>query len=460
MKFGASLLTDGGNWERIGRVVAAARREQEVGVVLSAREGALGSLAAMASQAEKGQGSYLEAINRVRGKHLETVRRLFPPKEQAGVITPIQILLNDLEDILHGVQLIMECSPRTLDMVLSFGPRLSCILFTRYLRLLGLEAQMPEARALIQTDQSFGGAQVDFPPTYARIREELSRLKGIPVLPGGAAATAAGVATTLGRNGSDYTACLVGAAVEAERIEIWTGSDGVASADPTHVPEAFVVQQLSYAEAMELSYFGARMLHPLTMIPAAEKGVPIQIRNLFKPELPGTLISSRIPQRAHFISGIASIDRVALVNIEGAGMVGIPGIAARIFKALAAAAVNVMMISQASSEHSICLVFRQEEADRALRALEQELVRELESRRVQSFDLRDDLAIVAIIGEKMRGTPGIAGRLFSCLGQAEVNVLAIAQGSSERNISLVVERRDMGKALQTIHRAFLGKADS
>jgi bifunctional aspartokinase / homoserine dehydrogenase 1 len=277
----------------------------------------------------------------------------------------------------------------------------------------------------------------------------------VPVITGGIASTPEGTTFVLGW--SDYSAFLVGGALKAELIEIWTDVDGVMSADPRHVPDAFIVRELNYQEAMEMSYFGARILHPQGMIPAVEEGIPIRIRHGLRPEETGTLISAGASRSRSPLRGIASIDRVALVNIEGGGMVGIPGVAARVFGALARARVNIMMISQASSEHSICLVFRETESGRALEALQAELDPELETNSIQPPGLRGDLVIVAVIGENMRGTPGISGRLFSALGQAGVNVLVIAQGSSERNISLVIGKKDEGAALRAVHAAFLAE---
>jgi len=231
--------------------------------------------------------------------------------------------------------------------------------------------------------------------------------------------------------------------------------DGVMSADPRYVEERFVIPELSYEEAMELAFFGAKVLHPYTMVPAFEKGIPIRIKNTLNPESPGTVITDSAGVKETPITGIAAIEDVALVNVEGGGMLGIPGFAARIFSALAGSRVNIIMISQASSEHSICLVFQGGDVDTVRRALRSELADGLASKRIQDFEFQRDLAIVAVIGENMRGTPGISGRLFSALGAEKINVLAIAQGSSERNISFVIEQSLEQKALQCIHRAFL-----
>jgi bifunctional aspartokinase / homoserine dehydrogenase 1 len=456
LKFGGSSVADGERIRGVTDVVAKAAAAGGVGVVLSAMKGVTDLLIAAARRAEEGSEGHREALERIRTQHFTAVRLLFTPSDQAAVITPLQLMFNEIEEILHGVELLKECSPRTMDLVMSFGERLSCTLVSAYMRTRGLPAQVVDAREMILTDESFGSAAVNFPRSYAKIEARLSAVEGIPVIPGFIGSTEKGVTTTLGRNGSDYTASIIGAGVSAELIDIWTDVDGVLSADPRLVPEAFVIPSISYEEAMELSYFGAKVIHPYSMIPAVEKGIPIRIKNSLNPSAPGTMIGQSVPgARAHPITGIATIEGISLVNIEGGGMIGIPGIAARIFSALAREGINIIMISQASSEHTICLVFRTREAERALGALSRELALELETRRIQNFQLVRDLLVVSVIGENMRGTPGIAGKLFSSMGTAGVNILVIAQGSSEKNISFVIEEKNHTLALRTIHEAFL-----
>ena len=453
LKFGGSSLADS---ERLRQAMQVARTRLADGgvMVCSAMGGTTDVLIAAAREAATGT-DVRERVEGIRARHVAVVRDLCPPRGQAAILTQLQLLLAELDEVLHGVSLLHECSPRTLDLVMSFGERLSTAVASRLLADLGLETRFVDARELILTDAEHGNATVQFEATYQRVREALEPLSGIAcVVPGFIGATADGVTTTLGRDGSDYTASLIAAALEAGELQIWTDVDGVLSADPRHVPEAFVIGQLSYQEAMEMSYFGARVIHPYTMVPVVEQAIPILIKNTLRPEQPGSRISEQ-PSGGGAITGIASVDSIALINVEGGGMIGARGMAARVLGALAGAAVNVMMISQASSEHSICLVLDTAEADGALAALQSELALELESKRIDTFDLRRDLAIVAIIGENMRGTPGIAGKLFAALGGAGINVLAIAQGSSERNISLVVTAADERRALGVIHRAFL-----
>ena len=457
MKFGGSSVADADRIRTVAGLVREAARAGRVVVVLSALKGITDLLVAAARAAESGSDDFRTALDTLRARHLEAVRGLFAPVDQASVITPLTLMANELEEVLHGVELLRECTHRTMDLAMSFGERMSCAIFTALLAALGERAVYVDARELIVTDERFGSGVVDFAASYARIASRLGAEPGIPVVPGFIAATPKGVTTTLGRNGSDYTASIVGAGLGADTIEIWTDVDGVLSADPRVVPGAFVIPRVTFEEAMELSYFGAKVIHPSTMIPAVEKRIPIVIKNTLNPSAPGTLIGNGGQRTEHPITGIASIEGISLLNIEGGGMIGIPGIAARIFSALAREGVNIIMISQASSEHTISLVFKAGEADRALGALRGELALELETGRLEELELVRDLVVISVIGENMRGTPGIAGRIFSALGAARVNVLVIAQGSSERNISFVVAGGQHVAAVRTIHDAFLGR---
>ena len=457
LKFGGSSVADAARIESVTEIIREAAKGRAA-VVLSAMKGITDMLIEAARKAEEGSEGHKPVLEKIRARHFDAVRAMFTPTDQAVVLTPLALMCNELEEILHGVELIRECSARTMDLVMSFGERLSCRLAVAYMQAHGMDAELVDARDIVVTDDHFGSAGVDFPKSYARIEKRLSSIKGIPVIPGFIGATEKGVTTTLGRNGSDYTASIIGAGAGAEVIEIWTDVDGVLSADPRIVPDAFVIPEISYEEAMELSYFGAKVIHPYSMVPAVEKGIPLLIKNSLNPAAPGTWIGAAGAARREGerpVTGIASIEGISIVNIEGGGMMGIPGFAARVFSALAREGINIIMISQASSEHTICLVFRTSEGERALRALNRELALELETRRIERFELLKELLVVSVIGEKMHGTPGIAGRLFSALGQAGVNILVIAQGSSERNISFVIEEKDHALALRTIHAAFL-----
>jgi aspartokinase/homoserine dehydrogenase 1 len=460
MKFGGSSIKDADRIAKATAIVAAVAAEAtERGhlpvVVVSALGGVTDGLEKAADRAAEGDPSYESYLEEIERRHYEAIEALVPDPAGAEIAGRIQELVSELADILHGVELVRECSPRTRDFVLSFGERMSALLFAGRLAAMGRAAAGVDARDIVLSDDSHGNAAVDFEETRARTEQRLAEMTEVAVITGFIAATAEGVTTTLGRNGSDYTASLVAAALGASVIEIWTDVDGVLSADPRYVPEAFVLDEITFQEAMELSYFGAKVIHPYTMIPAVEHEIPVRIRNTFAPEGDGTWI---VPERsaggARIATGIASVENVALINVEGGGMVGLPGVASKVFTALANAGVNIIMISQASSEHSICVVCRQEQASAALAGLRIELAAELAQKKIQEFELIEDLEIVAVIGERMRGTPGISARVFGALGDEGVNVLAIAQGSSEMNISFVVHGDDRERTLQVVHRAF------
>jgi bifunctional aspartokinase / homoserine dehydrogenase 1 len=454
-KFGGSSLADGERIKRVSNIVLEKQKDGPVTVVLSAMKGITDKLLETAELAEKGKKEYQELIREIRQTHETAVSVLAEGKHADEIRKKTGELLTELDTITRGIELIHECSPRSLDLVASFGERLSCTLFTWYISSLGVEAWMLDTRDAVVTDNHYGNASVIFKPTYENLENMITGNKGTPVITGFIGRSVDGSTTTLGRNGTDYTASLAGAAIGAKQVEIWTDVDGVLSADPRLVDNAFVIPELNFQEAMELSYFGAEVIHPSTLIPAVEKDIPVYIKNTMHPDAPGTRIARQVIPHKREITGIASIGDVSLVNIEGGGMLGVPGIASRVFHALGKAGVNVIMISQASSEHSICIVIRSKEAKRATAALQEELWQEIESKMIEGFDLMKNLEIVAVIGENMRGRPGISGKLFSSLGGAGVNVLAIAQGSSERNISFVIEDRDKKRALETIHRAFL-----
>jgi aspartokinase/homoserine dehydrogenase 1 len=459
MKFGGSSLENPQRIAAAADIIEASHARGKVGVVLSAMKGVTDALIQCSQDAEKGDTVYLRSLESLEDRHIRVLRQLIPKPGGGREADVVKSLFGELKAILHSVELIQECSPTSYDLILSFGERLSTLIISAYLRSRDLPAQLLDARGIIITKANTYPAVV-LPESAGRIKKKMAAIPGIPVIPGFIASNEKGVTTTLGRDGSDYTASLVAAAVRAESVEIWTDVDGVMSADPRVVKNAFVIPTISYEEAMELSYFGAKVLHPNTMIPAVDAGIPIRIKNTLNPQAPGTLIAAKTDGSKTPITGMASITELALINVQGGGMIGVTGIAARIFGALASTKVNIIMISQASSEHSICLVFREEEVEPVRRALREELALEFQSGRIQNLDIQRDLVIIAVIGENMRGTPGISGMLFSSLGREGINVLAIAQGSSERNISFVITRKDMEKALRSIHKTFLEREDA
>ena len=455
MKFGGTSVKDAGRIKSTAEIIRAENEKAPgLAVVLSAMKGVTDELITLARTAEQGDQSYRELFSALIERHETAVDELFSAQDAGGVKEKMQVLFSELKDVLHGIELVRECSPRSLDLVMSFGERLNCLQTAFYLSSHGCPAVMVDAREIIRTDGSHGSAQVDFVVSYEKIREKLSALTALPVITGFIGSTAEGATTTIGRNGSDFTAAIIGAGMSADVIEIWTDVDGVLSADPKIIPHAAVIPEITIEEAMEMSFFGAEVIHPYTMIPAVENRIPILIKNTFNPGAAGTVIKDDIKPHNRSITGIASISGVALINIQGGGMLGMRGIASRVFGALAKAEVNIIMISQASSEHSICMC-KEQETGRALKELTGELSQELEAKRIGRFELMKNLEIVSVIGENMRGTPGISGKLFSSLGTEKVNVLAIAQGSSEMNISFVIDRKDKDSAIKTIHKSFL-----
>ena len=455
MKFGGSSVKDA---EKIRNVVSIIKTEADktgVAVVLSAMKGITDGLINCAELAEKGDDYYVDALKEISDREISTFNELVGGGKEQEALESLQQMLHELEEILLGVKMVKECSTRSLDLISSFGERMNNTVAAAYMRSIGIEAEYIDTRALILTDSTYGAAKVNYKESYKRIKERLDSISGIAMITGFIGANEEGVTTTLGRNGSDFTASIIAAATASEVVEIWTDVDGVLSADPRCVKNAYVIPEISYQEASELSFFGAEVIHPYTMIPAVDRDIPILIKNTLNPSAPGTIIARDIKKHDHPITGIASITNTALINVEGNGMIGTPGIASKVFGALADAGISVIMISQASSEHSISLIFRQAVVDRALEALNRELAEEIKSKRIERFAIRDDLEVISAIGDNMVGTPGIAGRIFSALGNAGISILSIAQGSSERSISFVVEKKYRDKALNTVHNAFL-----
>lgn len=459
MKFGGSSVADAPQIRNVADIVIS-RTEKEASppvIVVSAMKGVTNTLIAAAAAAESGDPSYKTAIVELRQKHHEAVRALVTDNS-VGVTLLIEVdsILEELGDILHGVELVRECSPRTNDLISGFGERLSSLLIAAHITCRGTRAEAVDAREIIRTDNEHGRAAVDFIITEDLIRKRITGTELVYVVTGFIASTADAVATTLGRNGSDYTASILGAALDAEAVEIWTDVDGVLTADPRVVPDAWVIKEISFQEAMELSFFGAEVIHPYTLVPVIEKNLPVYIKNTLNPSTPGTKIAKNAAPKNRAITGIASIDNVSMITIEGGGMVGMPGVASRIFSSVARTGANIIMFTQASSEHSISLVCRRSEAEKAARGLKKDLSDAISSRMIRNINLSNDLEIVAVIGDNMKGQIGLSGKLFSALGDADVNILAIAQGSTELNISFVIDGKNKSVAINAIHRAFIG----
>jgi bifunctional aspartokinase / homoserine dehydrogenase 1 len=456
MKFGGSSLSTPTRLTSVAQIILDASQEGEpIVVVVSAFEGVTDQLIKMGRIAAAGDNTYLEAVTLLEKRHSDAVKAVIPEGErQRCIVNNMKNSLSELSDILHGVFLLKELSSRTLDFIMSFGELFSAYVLSEIITEVGGDAEFLDARDLVKTDNSFGCARVYSERTDQNIKEYFDGRTRMQIATGFIASTFNNETTTLERGGSDYTASLFARALDATVIEIWTDVDGIMTADPKKVSGAFPVDAMTYEEAMEMSHFGAKVLHPPTMLPAVEKKIPIHIRNTFNPEARGSIITEMPPSSEYSIKGISSIDAVSLLRIHGGGMVGIAGIAMRIFNALSRKEINIILITQASSEHSICIAVRPEAALLAKREIEDEFSLEMYAHQIEEVLIEDDLSIVAVVGENMRRFPGIAGKVFAALGESGVNVTAIAQGSSELNISLVVKRSDEAKALNVIHSAF------
>src|SRR4051794_10881512 len=456
LKFGGSSLATPATIRTVGRILLEARRAGPVVAVVSAFQGITNQLLECARLAERADASFITVFDEIARRHRAAVSQLIRVR-RGRVRAQVDAMLAELRSTLQGIHLLRHCPLRALDMTASFGERLSAFIVSAYLdRLHG--SVFVDARDFLVTDDQFTHAAVDFTATNRRARAYFTKLLGrskqvIPVVTGFIGATADGHTTTIGRNGSDYSAAIVGAAVGASTIEIWTDVDGVLSADPRIVPAAFVLPHMTYEEAMELSYFGAKVLHSATIAPAVAKRIPILIKNTFNPEAPGTLISRQATDDGRLAKGITSVGDLALLTLRGPGMVGVPGVAGRVFGTLAAKGVSVVLISQASSEHTICFSVRSADAARAVEAIRQEFQFEFHEQSMQ-VDVRSDQAILAVVGEGMKGRPGVAGKVFDSLGRQNINISAIAQGASERNISCVIDASQQVRALNAIHQGF------
>ncbi|MEK7640580.1 MAG: bifunctional aspartate kinase/homoserine dehydrogenase I [Patescibacteria group bacterium] len=444
MKFGGSSVGSAERIQNVAKIVLEARKNGGVAVVVSAMQGVTDKLLAL-------------DFDFVKEKHLTAAKEL-------RVAAPTE-LLSELESVMKGIKLLGDASPMALDLVVSFGERLSANLVSAYINKKTPSIAV-DSRELVKTDSNFQNASVDFVVTNRNIQNFFRKLlnpksyslKPIPVITGFISSNIAGKTTTLGRGGSDYSGAIFGAALGADVIEIWTDADGVMTADPRIVKSAFTLSQISYEEAFEMAYFGAKVIHPATMVPAIKKGIPVLIKNTFNPKHPGTEISSKkqVASSKDFegpVKNISSVDGMSLITVGGTELAGMPGTAERVFRAAAEAKANVVLIAQASSEHTICLAVKKSEADRAVSSIKSEFENDIRRGKV-AVERKDGQSIVAVVGDNMRGVPGIAGKIFNSLGRAKINIAAIAQGGSERNVSLVVSEEKKAEAINVLHSEF------
>ena len=458
LKFGGSSVASPERIREVASIVLDAAKKEKVVVVISAFQGVTNQLLECARLAELGDIKYQAMYNALVKRHISALKILHNNRPPKNVATNLQSMLTELSDVLQGIYLLRHGSPRALDLTASFGERLSALIIASFLNQ-SQSSCFVDSREMVKTDDQFTRAIVHFDRTNRAIKSHFKKLfehsnkRLIPVVTGFIGSTDKGLTTTIGRNGSDYSAAIFGAALDVSLIEIWTDVDGILSADPRSVPAAFVVPQMSYEEAMELSYFGAKVLHASTIAPAVAKHIPIDIKNTLNPSAAGTRISHHISRWEGVAKGITSVDECTLLTLRGMSMVGVPGIAERLFRALASHNVNVILISQASSEHTICFAISTSDAVAAKKAVHQEFHFELQSK-LTSLDEKPNQTIVAIVGDGMKGTPGVSGKVFQALGRNSVNISAIAQGASERNISFVIDEGQKLRALNVIHEAF------
>ncbi len=454
MKFGGSSVADSSAISRVCNIIATKSKDQQVHVVTSALGGVTDLLLQSAHYAAEQNIEYEALVSKIRSRHINAIKELIPFKLQSNVLAVFQEELNKLEDALTGIYLIRELTNRTLDFVMSFGERFAAIILSQALSNKSVAADYLDARKIIRTDDHFQSARIDFTTTRKLINEYFQDRSAVQVVTGFISSTDKGETTTIGRGGSDYTASILAEALGAETIEVWSDVDGVMTANPKRVPNAFTIPEMTYEEAMEMSHFGAKVIFPPTMRPAMQADIPIIIKNTFNPDHSGTRISSKRNDSQYTVRGLTSIPDIALITIKGSGMVGVTGVASRIFSSLAAKEINVILITQASSEYAVCVAVMNKEARAARQIIESEFDRELADQRVSDVEVEEDMAIIAAVGDKMRRTPGIAARVFDAFGQNGINIIAIAQGSSELNISVVIKEKDASKALNALHNAF------
>ncbi len=457
-KFGGTSV---GSTERIAQAAAIARESvahgDRVVVVTSAMSGVTSMLVAAAERAARGSWSFDEG-DALYGRHNAVIEALIADGYEAGIVrAALARGLERINTLCLGLSMVHELTPRLLDAISGTGEMLSAPILAGVINAQGGRAEAVEATELIVTDKQFGDAEPDMTATAERAKSRLLPMLEsgvVPVVTGFLGATPEGVLTTLGRGGSDYSATILGAALGADEVWIWTDVDGVMTANPSEVPTARTIREISFSEASELAYYGAKVLHHKTILPVLKAGIPLRIRNSFTPDAAGTRVSLEGRPSPTGVKAVTSIRNVSLITVAGRGMQGIPGIAARAFGAVAAERANVLMISQASSENNICLVVRSDEAERVAAALGRALELDIIKGHIDEIRADSSIAIIAAVGDKMAGAPGIAAKVFGALGAAGINVIAISQGSSELNISLVVLENQAAEGVRAIHEAF------
>jgi aspartokinase/homoserine dehydrogenase 1 len=457
LKFGGSSV---GTTDAISKVIAIVKeRVQKTPtiVVVSAMSGITDQLILLAQTASQGNEGYKMMIQSLAKKHEDAVLALLPASQQSATLNIVQQLIQEIESHCEGLYLNNELSLQIQDQLMSYGEILSSKIIAAAFEAEGVDQVWLDSRAMIKTNSSYTSAVVDRALTNQKIQQYFTNpanQHALYMAPGFIASNAAGHTTTLGRGGSDYSAAIYAAALSVSILEIWTDVSGMMTADPRIVPHAKAIPNISYHEAMELSHFGAKIIYPPTIQPVMQAHIPIWIKNTFEPEHPGTLIEIASAKDDHFIRGISSIQDICLLSLEGAGMVGIPGFTKRLFDALAKKQISIILITQSSSEHSISVGVSMQDTHLAKIAVDAEFEEEINSQLLEPLIIEKELAIIALVGERMRNHPGVSGKMFTVLGGNGINIRAIAQGSSEKNITAVIEAHDVHKAMNLLHEAF------
>jgi bifunctional aspartokinase / homoserine dehydrogenase 1 len=458
LKFGGTSVANAENITKVIAVVKESIKKDRTVVVVSALGGVTDLLLGAAAAAAEGDESYKEKLAVVEQRHLDTVKQLIPVAQQSHLLSLVKKSCNEIEDICNGIFLLGELTARSKDRIGSYGEWISSQIVAAAFNANGIEAVWKDAKELIVTNNAFTAAEVDFEATRQRVNDFFSpSSSSLHIIPGFIASSKEGCTTTLGRGGSDYTAAIIAAMVNAGVLQIWTDVSGMMTADPRLAVNARIIPHISYQEAMELSHFGAKVIYPPTIQPVMSKNIPVWIKNTFSPKDEGTLIESVATRNGNIVRGISSINNIVLISLEGSGMIGIPGFSKRLFEALSQEKINVILITQSSSEHSICVGIEAASAARAKTAVDAAFANEIALQKVEPLKVESDLSIVALVGENMKSHPGISGRMFSAMGRNGVNIRAIAQGSSEKNISAVISTHDVRKAINVLHEEFFEK---
>ena len=455
LKFGGTSVANAKNIEKVKNIVLNTSMKQRTIVVVSAFGGITDLLVKASSLAALQDQSYITVLNTIEERHLSTIQGLININKQCNIISTVKRELNVLETLLEGAFLIGEITPKLSHKILGYGELLSSHIINEYFVQEGLDSIKKDSRTLIKTDNSFENVNVDLKTTYNLCEQYFHTVSyQVIVTPGFVASSSQDDATTLGRGGSDYTAAIYAAAVDADSVEIWTDVSGMFTANPKLVKQAIAIPHISYEEAMELSHFGAKVLYPPTIQPALTKEVAIYVKNTFAPNDAGTLITKNSNGNTRVVRGISHIEDISLLSLEGSGLIGIPGISKRFFEALSDSKVSVIFITQASSEHSICIGVTSNDSIKAKQIIDKTFEYEISLKKIEPVHVENDLAIIALVGDNMKSHHGLSGQMFSTLGRNNVNIRAIAQGASEKNISAVIEQKNVKKALNILHEQF------